>query len=203
MFHALAILSLSVPADIPLNQPDLTRGLVVGQAFSNRHSERSFASTALSRQDLSDLFWSVGGINRPDSGYLVNPTAIDAQDITAYAVLPQGIYRYDKKAHVLRGVVDGDYRTTVADTQPSIANAPVIILIVSDTDAFFAVPEEDAIHLSALDAGIVGQTALLFAAANGFVAVPRAIMDVAKLSALLGLTSAQILHLNVPIGYAP
>jgi nitroreductase len=203
MLHALAILALSAPPDIPLNQPDLTRGLVVAQAFSKRHSERAFATTALSRQDLSDLFWSVGGINRPNIGFLVNPTAIDAQDIAVYAVLPQGIYRYDKKAHALRGVVDGDYRTTVADTQPTIADAPVIVLIVSDTDAFVAVSEDEAIHLSALDAGIVCQTGLLFAAANGFVAVPRAEMDTAKLSALLGLTSAQILHLNIPIGYAP
>jgi nitroreductase len=202
MLGLFAALCVSVPSDIPLNQPDLTRGLVVGQAFSKRHSERTFASTALSRQDLSDLFWSLGGVNRPAVSLLCTPTATNAQDISLNAVLPQGIYAYDKKSHVLRGVVDGDYRTTVADTQPTLANAPIFVLIVSDTAAFSTTPDEQ-IRWSALDSGIVAQNGLLFASANGFIAVPRAEMDTAKLAALLNLKSTQVVELNIPIGYGP
>jgi nitroreductase len=204
MFALLFVSALSDLPDIKLNSPDLTRGLAYGQALSKRHSERTFASTPLSLQDLSDLFWAVGGINRPDIGYLVCPTAVNAQDIRIYAVLPQGIYSYDKQAHVLHGVVEGDYRNDVAtDEQPTIANAPVIVLIASDQDAFVLMEQDEKIHLGALDAGIVSQTALLWAAANGFIAVPRAIMDTDKLASVLNLKSTEILELNVPIGYAP
>jgi nitroreductase len=203
MLPILVFLSLSVPVDIKLNSPNLNRGLVFSQTVQNRHSERTFSSTSLSLQDLSDLFWSVGGVNRPDSGYLVNPTAVNYQDLTIYGVFPQGIYSYDKKAHYLRGVVDGDYRQVVATSeQPTIANAPVILLIVSDLDAFWLTTEDEAERLSALDSGIAAQTALLFAASNGFVTVPRAMMDTQSLAKVLGLSARRVIQLNVPIGYS-
>jgi hypothetical protein len=202
MFAVLASFVLSVPADIKLNQPDLNRGLIYSQTLSKRHSERTFSSTSLSLQDLSDLFWSVGGINRPSSSLLVNPTATNAQDISVYAVLPQGIYAYDKKAHYLRGLVDGDYRSVVATSeQPSVANAPVIVLIASDTSTFTGISQDEKIRWSALDSGIATQTALLWASANGYVAVPRAIMDTQTLGKLIGLSATQILELNVPVGH--
>jgi nitroreductase len=135
---------------------------------------------------------------------LVNPTATNAQDVTVYAVLPQGIFLYDKKSQYLRGVADGDYRQTVATAeQPTIASAPVIVLIVSDTDAFTGITEDEKIRWSALDSGIAALNALLFAAANGYSAVPRAIMDTDTLAKVIGLKSTQILELNVPIGLPP
>jgi nitroreductase len=204
MIALLLSAALSALPDIKLNSPDLKRGLPYGQALSRRHSERTFASTALSAQDLGDLIWSVGGINRQSSGYLVNPTATNSQDISIYAVLPQAIYSYDKKAHVLRFVVEGDYRADVATTaQPTIATAPVIVLIVSDTAAFTGLTDAERHRWSALDSGVVAQTAVVFASANGLIAVPRAQMDTAKLATLLKLKSSQVIELNIPVGYAP
>jgi nitroreductase len=204
MLALLAAVGFSALPDIKLNAPDTKRGAPYGEALNKRHSERSFATTALSLKDLSDLLWTVGGINRQSTGYLVNPTATNSQDISIYAVLPQGIYSYDKKAHTLRNVVEGDLREEVATTaQPTIAGAPVIILIVSDTAAFSGLTDAERHRWSALDSGVVAQSALLFAAANGFVAVPRAQMNTAKLAQVLKLKSSQVLELNVPIGHAP
>jgi nitroreductase len=191
------------PSVINLAPPNLSAGLVFAQALSLRHSERNFASTALPNQLLSDLLWSVDGINRPQDSLLTIPTAIDAQDISIYTVLPDATYLYDNKGSVLNIVYTGDLRNLVASVQPSIANAPLILLIVSDYSKFTGKDVTEQKRLSALDAGIATQTALIWAAANGYVTVPRAYMETDALVSALKLKSTQILHLNVPIGLAP
>jgi hypothetical protein len=55
------------------------------------------------------------------------------EDVSVYAVVPQGIYLYAKEGHNLYGVVEADYRAIVADSQPTVAGAPITLLIVSDT----------------------------------------------------------------------
>jgi hypothetical protein len=204
MFGLFLAASQSAPvAQIVLNSPNLSSGLVFAQALSLRHSERDFASTALPLQLLSDLVWSVGGINRPSTGLLTIPTAINAQDLSVYVVFPDGTYLYDKKASVLNLVYTGDLRNLVASVQPSIANAPLILLFVSDYSKFSGKDVTEQKRLSALDAGIATQTALIWAAANGYVTVPRAYMETDALATALKLGATQILHLNVPIGLAP
>jgi nitroreductase len=190
-------------AAITLPAPDTSAGLPFAQALSIRHSERTFKSTPIPNQLLSNLLWSAGGINRPSSGLLTTPTAVDAQDISLYVVLPAGIYLYDRKANVLNGVVEGDVRKVVADVQPTVATAPAILLIVSDYSKFTGQDVTEQKRLSALDAGVVAQSILIWAAANGYVACPRALMATDQLVTLLKLKSTQILHLNVPVGLAP
>jgi hypothetical protein len=96
--------SIQALPQIVLPAPNLSSGLPLAQALSLRHSERSFKATPLPAQLLSDLLWSVVGINRPSIGFLTTPTAIDAQDLSVYAVLPAGIYLYHSRA---RGHSDG------------------------------------------------------------------------------------------------
>jgi nitroreductase len=190
-------------AAITLPAPNRASGLPLGQALSLRHSERSFKSTPIPNQELSDILWAAGGINRPSTGLLTTPTAIDALDISIYVVLPAGIYVYDRKANVLNGVAEGDHRNSVAGVQPTIATASAILLLVSDYSKFTGQDVTEQKRLSALDTGIVAQSVLLWAAANGYVACPRALMETDTLVSLLKLKSTQILHLNVPIGLAP
>jgi nitroreductase len=204
MLGFLFALSRSAPApQITLLPANLSAGLVVAQALSLRHSERNFASTPLPIQLISDLLWSVDGINRPASSLLTVPTAINAQDVSVYVVFPDGTYLFDNKANVLNLVYTGDLRNLVASVQPTIANAPLILLFVSDYSKFTGKDETEQKRLSALDVGIAVQTALVWAAANGYVTVPRAFMETDQLVAALKLKSTQILHLNVPIGKAP
>jgi hypothetical protein len=202
MIAVLFAFALSALPQIVFNPPNVTRGYGYAKTLSLRHSERAFADTKLSTQDLGDLIWSAVGINRPDTGLLTTPTAVDAQDVNVYAVFPEGIYVYDRSKHVLNGVVEGDYRSIVADSQPTLANAPVFLLLVSDLSNFgFLVDDSEKHRLGALDTGVAAGAIQAFAAANGFVTVPRAVMDTAQLSKLLSLSSTQLLHLNLPIGY--
>ncbi len=98
---------------IPLNPPDLKRGLPIMQAFSARASVRDWSPKDLSLQDLSDLLWAANGINRPDSGKRTAASAMNAQDVDLYVVTKDGVYLYDAKGPVLNPVAAGDHRTSL------------------------------------------------------------------------------------------
>jgi nitroreductase len=202
MLSAIVALAMCAPPAIQLVAPDLNRGTSLAKALSTRHSERDFKSTPLPIQDLSDLLWSADGINRRTNSHLTIPTANNVQDIVVYALLPDGAYIYDNKKHVLNGVADGDHRATAASTQTTVAAAPVILLIVSDWSKFPSATSDptEAKRLGALDAGHVSQTVLLWAAANGYVAVPRGFMQTEDLVKVLGLKDKQVIELNIPVG---
>ena len=51
---------------IKLPAPEMGGGLTVMQALKARHSERAFAETELSANELSGLLWAANGFNRPD-----------------------------------------------------------------------------------------------------------------------------------------
>ena len=61
---------------------------------------------------------------------------------------------------------------------------------------------EQAKAMALVDAGIACENLNLACASERIATVPRATMDVASISALLGLTSRQFPVVNNPIGYA-
>jgi SagB-type dehydrogenase family enzyme len=185
---------------IKLNAPNKERGSSIMKALSERHSEREFSTEKLSLQDLSDLLWAANGINRPD-GRRTAATARNNQDIDLYAIMEEGAYIYDAKAHELKPVTKGDHRPLIADRQASIKDAPVSLLIVSDLSRFTGVDLERQKQWGALDAGIVSQNIMLFASGCGFVTVPRAFMQKEELKKVLKLSETQEPMLNNPVGY--
>ena len=195
------ILTGQAVQDIKLNAPDMERGLTIMKAFEKRASATSFSSRDLSLQDLSDLLWASNGINRPESGKRTAPTAVNAQDVDIYVLLRSGAYLYDQKTHTLKGIAAGDNRKLVSDRQTTFANAPVMLVLVSDVSRFRG--DDDARKLSwgAMDAGIVSQNVSLFCAGAGLVTRPRASMDIEGLKKLLQLNGTQHPLLNNPVGY--
>jgi len=186
---------------ILLNSPDTNRGLPLMKALLHRASEREFDSTSLTLQDLSDLLWAANGINRPESGKRTAPSATNAQDIDVYVFMKSGVYLYDAKKNLLEFVVDGDYRNFVAGRQESVANAPVICLLVSDISRFRSGTDSLKLVWAAEDAGIVSQNISIFCAAVGFSTVPRATMDREKIREILKLKTTQHPMLNNPVSY--
>jgi len=187
--------------DIKLNTPDMERGLTIMKAFEKRASATSFSSRELSLQDLSDLLWASNGINRPESGKRTAPTAVNAQDVDIYVLLRSGAYLYDHKAHSLKGIAAGDNRKMVSDRQTTFANAPVMLVLVSDISRFRGDDNTRKLSWAAMDAGIVSQNVSLFCAGTGLVTRPRASMDTEGLKKLLSLTETQYPMLNNPVGY--
>lgn len=189
------------PQDIKLNAPDMERGLTIMKAFEKRASATSFSSKELSLQDLSDLLWAANGINRPESGKRTAPTAVNAQDVDIYVLLKSGAYLYDAKTQTLKGIAAGDNRKFVSERQTNFANAPAMLVLVSEISRFRGDDNARKLSWAAMDAGIVSQNISLFCAGAGLVTRPRASMDTEGLRKLLNLNANQYPLLNNPVGY--
>jgi SagB-type dehydrogenase family enzyme len=194
-------LCAQVLQDIKLNAPDMERGLTIMKAFGKRASATSFSSKDLSLQDLSDLLWASAGVNRPENGKRTAPTAVNAQDIDVYVLMKSGAYLYDAKTHSLKGVIAGDNRKMVSERQTNFANAPVMLVMVSDISRFRGDDTEQKLIWAAMDAGIVSQNIGIFCAGTGMVTRPRASMDTEGLKKLLVLSGTQYPLLNNLVGY--
>jgi len=187
---------------IVLKKPDLTRKATLMDALSKRMSTREFGAKKLSDQDLSDLLWAGNGINRPDKGGRTAPSARNVQDIDIYVVTAEGAYLYDAKKNELTPVVSGDHRAVIAPQQPSVAVAPVSLLLVSDYSRFpGGANDAGTVSMAAIDAGTVSQNIALFCAAAGLATVPRAMIDTEKTAAALKLKPTQKIILHHPVGY--
>lgn len=192
-----------IPADSVINllEPDKTLDVSLMQALDDRASQREFADTPLSLEDLSSLLWAANGINRED-GKRTAPSAVNAQDIDLYVCMASGAYLYDAKQNQLTRITTEDLRASVADKQPM--SAPVFLVIVADLSRY---PEGLASNrpvvesFACMDAGYVSGNIGLYCAAVKLATVPRATMDKEALAKALNLTPNQIPVLNNPVGY--
>lgn len=194
---AVAAAGLCHAETIKLPSPDKDSGVTVTQALKSRRSERMFADKELSPELLSGVLWAANGFNRPDKR--TNATGLNKQEISVYAIMKSGAYRYDARANALVKVCDEDLRPAVAGHQAFAATAPVSILIAADVSDPIYTGARSA--LSSYDAGIVSGNIYLYCAANGLATVCRRSMDNDALRKALDLHEKTILHLNHPIGY--
>lgn len=184
-----------------LNPPDISRGLPVMQALQQRASTTAFSSDKLTPQDLADIIWAANGINRSAEGKRTAPSARNSQDIDTYVITVEGAYFYNPKEHLLEPISAGDHRGLVTGRQVNMANAPVMLVLVSDLSRFSGSDEALKLRWGAMDAGIVSQNIAVACAGLGMVTRPRASMDVAGLRELLKLSDTQHPLLNHPVGY--
>lgn len=166
------------------------------QALKNRKTVREFAATQLSQQEVSNLLWAANGINRPENNNRTAPSAMNVQDISVYVVKSDGTYLYDAAKNTLTQVTDKDIRADVAGRQDFMKNAPLFLLLVSDTSKF----KGNAEVLSAMDAGYVSQNIYLYCSAASLNTVARATMNVDAIKSALGLKETQVPLLNHPVG---
>ncbi len=142
-----------VMEDIKLPEPVMTGGMSLMEALQNRHSSVKFGKDDIPLQQLSELLWAANGENRPD-GKRTTPSALNAQVITLYAALPDGIYKYDPKTHTLVAFSKEDIRPIIGNTK-----APLILLYVANL-------ARQSKYLAAVDCGFIGQNVYLYSAAN-------------------------------------
>lgn len=173
---------------IELLMPDTTGGLTVNEALQLRTSSRQYAAEPLSLEQLSETVWAAAGINRPESDRLTAPSALALYPIRVYAVLENGIYRYDAKAHLLERVAAGDYRRLSA-MQEFAYEAPLNLLYVADTQVYEGrnIPTEKVRYLCGQDAAGYAENVNLYAAGHGLKAITRGSCREAEILALLEL----------------
>lgn len=203
LFVTFILIGVNVSAQekIVLAKPNLERGFNVMKALNLRQSATKYKTDKLSMADLSDLCWAANGINRQESGKRTAPSAINAQDVDVYVALEQGIYFYDAKEHSLILKASGDHRKLLAGRQANVAEAPVILLLVSDISRFRSGENAVKIQWAAMDAGIVSQNISLFCSGTGMVTRCRAFMEIEQLKTLLKLNENQYPLLNHPVSY--
>lgn len=187
---------------MPLPPAQTAGGLPLRDALRARHSAREFRPDALAPQQLSDLLWAACGINRPDSGGRTAPSAMNAQEVDLYVALPQGLYRYEPKAHALQLVLAEDVRR-VTGYQDFVDSAPLDLIFVADHGRMKTIPAAMRESYASVAAGAMAQNIYLYCAANGLVSVARAWFDRQALTQAMGLTPDQQLLLTQTVGLPP
>lgn len=186
--------------DIQLPTPKKDNPVTLMQALQQRRSERTFADKEISDQVLSEVLWAACGINRPESGKITAPSAINAQDILVYVVRKDGTYLYLPKENKLQKKSSKDLRNAIAGNQTFAAKAPVSLLMVSDHKKF-GNRGSGAERMGLIDSGYVSQNISLACSALGLSTVPRVGMDSETLRKELELDDTIDLILNQQIGW--
>lgn len=188
---------------IKLDPPRFDKGIPVMQALKNRRSERNFSDKRLSLQHLSEILWAANGINRED-GKRTAPSAMNKHPVDVYAVLPEGVYRYDPTRHQLLPVAEGDYRRLVGK-QEYVYNAPLNLIYIADMAKLENLPrpasEEEKLKWVYVEAGHKAQNVYMYCASEGINTVVRALIDKEAFSKAVGLNPKQIIVLAQTIGY--
>lgn len=186
---------------IKLSAPALKNDKLFMQTVKERKSSREFSDKELSLQDLSNLLWCANGVNRPENGMRTSPSAMNKQDVDVYAVLKDGIYLYEPKAHELVPVVSGDFRKNTG-MQPFVSIAPLNLVYVSDLSKFdFAKEREQQVMTAAIDAGHCSQNVYLYCAAANLAVVTRTSIDKTKMAEILKLKPQQLVIMAQTVGY--
>ncbi len=193
IFLSFALLATTLGAqDIQLPAPDKKGGRTLMQALSERKSTREFQEKELPNNVLANLLWAANGFNREDKR--TAPTANNRQELELYVVLKSGIYLYKAKENNLKLVKKGDYRKS-AGTQAFVADAPVNILFVSDSE------KASSKNYAYTDCGFVAQNIYLFCASEGLGAVVRGSYNKKELEELLQLPANKEVLLSQTVGY--
>ena len=86
---------------LELPQPRSEGGKPLIEALRLRRSIREYAARPLPLQTLSDLLWAAFGVNRPATGDRTAPYWRHVMVIDIYAVMADGVWIYEPKAHKL------------------------------------------------------------------------------------------------------
>lgn len=201
---AICLISTSCKAqnNIQLPKPSMDNSVTLMQSLHNRHSSREFADKDIPDDVLSTVLWAACGVNRPESGKITAPSAINAQDIIVYVVRKDGAYRYEPKDNALAKVSGKDLRSLVAGRQSFAADAPVSLVLVSNHNKFpEQMPNDAKVRMGLIDAGYVSENICLVCSALGLNTVPRMTMDTNGLKKELSLDDSYDFIVNSQIGY--
>jgi len=183
-----------------LPAPRMEGGKPLMSALRERHSTREYSERRLPAQLLSDLLWAAFGINRPASGDRTAPYWRHVMVMDIYAVMADGVFLYDPKAHALQPYLNADLR---ADTglQDFVARAPLNLVYVAHGERMQDISPEERRLYASVDAGFIGQNVYLYCASEGLATVFRGAVDYPKLARALILPEGQFVTFAQTVGY--
>lgn len=188
----------AVAKEIALPKPCLKSGKPLMECLANRRSSRSFSSRELPAQIVGEILFAADGTTRADGRKTV-PTARNKQNQTVYAFTRKGVYRYNSAKHALVPVLSGDFRKECG-MQKFHADAPLVLLFVSDMSAIGNTSEQQALY-AGNHSGSASQSVYLYAASRGLATVVCGMLDRDALKKLLKLPKSHMVIFSQPIGY--
>jgi len=196
-FSIISIL-MTQAQDIKFPEPDRKGGMPLMQALNERHSSRKFSPVALPLELMGNLFWAACGSTR--GTYRTAPSAVNWQEVRAYAVTKDGIYLYHDRGHYLEKLIDGDYREYTG-SQDFVGEAPLNIVYVADYTRMGDRSEQDKLKYSWADAAFIAQNVYLFCASENLNTVVRGLVDREMLAEKMQLDDNHKIVLAQTVGY--
>ena len=118
-----------------LPQANTTGQTSIEQTLSTRRSCRSYRNEPLSMEQISQILWSGQGITKASRNFRTAPSAGATFPLTLYAVLPDGVYRYDPAGQQIAQTLNGDVRENLAEAclkQTWMIPAGLIVVIAAE-----------------------------------------------------------------------
>jgi nitroreductase len=196
----LIIVSIGIlnAQDITFPEPDREGGMPLMKTLNERHTSREFSSRELPVELMGNLFWAACGTTR--GTYRTAPSAVNWQEVRAYAVTKEGIHLYHEKGHYLEKLIDGDYREYTG-TQPFVKDAPLTIVLVADYTRMGDISEQDRVKYSWADAAYISQNIYLFCTSENLNTGVRGLIDRDLLSEKMQLDENHKIILAQCVGY--
>ena len=177
--------------DIQLPEPTRNGGMPLMEAVNNRQSSREFTNATLTHQPLSDMLWIACGYNRPDKRTVA--TALNRQEMSAYVITPEAVYRYEPKENKLIHINSGDHRG-VSAMQDYAKVAPLNVALVAD------LAKQDKDIFAGMTVGAMSNNIYLWCASEGLKTVVRASFDQEGLKKALKLNDKETVLLVQTVG---
>ncbi len=191
--------SLLSAQDIHLPSPQKEGGKPLMTVLNQRHSTRDYSEQALSKQQLSDLLWAAFGYNRGEQKKRTAPSSMNHQEIEIYVALPDGLFFYDAKNHLLIQKGKDDIRSATGK-QDFVKNAALNLIYVANYAENPKISEEKSLHSSYVNTGFISQNVYLYCTSEGLGTVVRGWFDGDKLSAVMNLPEGHKIILTQTVG---
>lgn len=159
------------------------------RALGERTSIRSFSAQPLTREEISQLLWALQGVTRA-WGARTAPSAGALFPLDVYVVLPEGVFHYDPRHHLMVRKIEGDKRFPLAEAalgQECVSSAPAVFVIAAVYGRTAKKYGNRAERYVKMEAGHAAQNLLLQAVTLGLGAVPVGAFYDDRVARVLGL----------------
>ncbi len=182
------------------------------RTFMKRRSRRKFSSGSVTLSSLSTVLWFSLGVTGEDYGFVRRtfPSAGALYPTEGYVVvelvegLEPGIYRYDPFAHVLHGLVSGNFMKPLAEAclyQEWISGAQFAVVLTSVVGRMTSKYGDRGFRYIYIEAGHVGQSIYIVCEALGLGTCAVGAFFDDELARLLGVDGEKEVPLYVfPVG---
>lgn len=188
---------------VELPDPSRDGHLSLEETLWLRRSVRSFTASPLTTAEIGQLLWAGQGQNRGSRGR-TNPSAGALYPLELYVVTPTGMLHYLPDGHRAEQVGSVDLRGDLAGAalgQGAVEEAPSVFVVCGVFSRSEAKYGERAERYVYLEAGHVGQSLLLQAAALDLAGVPIGAFDDATVGDVLDLPADHTPLYLIPIGH--